>query len=171
MEDTDSLRREIRTFLERAPKPEGLRNYGPTPTASDVAPGRVWHRYLAEHGYVCLHWPREYGGAEASLAFQAVFAEECAHAGVPRQVSIAGPDLVGPVLIKFGTAAQKASHLAPIRTGDHVWTRARRKRSAKTTAPRASFRPIDRTAADRHGVDLPHSARAPSDGRRARLRT
>jgi len=121
VEDTDSLRREIRTFLERAPKPEGLRNYGPTPTASDVAPGRVWHRYLAEHGYVCLHWPREYGGAEASLAFQAVFAEECAHAGVPRQVSIAGPDLVGPVLIKFGTAAQKASHLAPIRTGDHVW--------------------------------------------------
>jgi alkylation response protein AidB-like acyl-CoA dehydrogenase len=119
--DTDTLRREIRTFLESAPKPLGLRNYGPTPTASDIEPGRVWQRYLAEHGYACLHWPREYGGADASLAFQAAFAEECARASLPRQVSIAGPDLVGPVLIKFGTDNQKATYLEPIRTGDDVW--------------------------------------------------
>jgi alkylation response protein AidB-like acyl-CoA dehydrogenase len=121
MDDIDTLRREIRAFLHAAPKPPGLRNYGQTPTASDVEPGRLWHRYLAEHGYTCLHWPREYGGAEAAVAFQAVFAEECARAGVPRQVSIAGPDLVGPVLIKFGTDQQKASYLEPIRTGEHVW--------------------------------------------------
>lgn len=121
MTDIDILRREIRTFLESAPKPLGLRNYGPTPTASDVEPGRVWHRYLADHGYACLHWPREYGGADAPLALQAVFAEECARARLPRQVSIAGPDLVGPVLIRFGTDLQKARYLEPIRTGDHVW--------------------------------------------------
>lgn len=121
MEDTDALRREIRSFLERAPRPQGLRNYGPTPTASDVGPGRAWQHYLADHGYACLHWPREYGGSAASVAFQAVWAEECAHAGVPRQVSIAGPDLVGPVLIEFGNEGQKARHLEPIRTGDHVW--------------------------------------------------
>lgn len=119
--DINALRQQIRAFLERAPKPTGLRNYGQTPTASDVEPGRQWHRHLAEHGYACLHWPREYGGADASLTFQAVFAEECARAGVPRQVSIAGPDLVGPVLIKFGTDAQKATYLEPIRTGAHVW--------------------------------------------------
>jgi alkylation response protein AidB-like acyl-CoA dehydrogenase len=121
MTDVNTVRREIRAFLEAAPKPDGLRNYGQTPTATDVEPGRIWHRYLAEHGYACLHWPREYGGADASVAMQAVFAEECAHAGVPRQVSIAGPDLVGPVLIKFGTDQQKATYLKPIRTGDHVW--------------------------------------------------
>jgi alkylation response protein AidB-like acyl-CoA dehydrogenase len=120
-DDTDELRREIRGFLEQAPRPSGLRNYGQTPTASDVGPGRAWQRYLADHGYACLHWPRDYGGADASVAFQAVFAEECAHAGVPRQVSIAGPDLVGPVLISYGTDAQKATYLEPIRTGEHVW--------------------------------------------------
>lgn len=121
IDDIDAMRREIRAFLERAPKPLGLRNYGPTPTAADVEPGRQWQRYLAEHGYACLHWPREHGGSNAPLAFQAVFAEECGRAGVPRQVSIAGPDLVGPVLIKFGTDKQKASYLESIRTGDHVW--------------------------------------------------
>jgi alkylation response protein AidB-like acyl-CoA dehydrogenase len=122
VEDIDALRAEFREFLERAPKPAGLRNYGPTPTADDVEPGRVWHRYLADHGYTCLHWPLEFGGAAATVAYQAMFAEECARAGVPRQLNITGPDLVGPVLIKFGTDEQKARYLDGIRRGDDVWT-------------------------------------------------
>jgi alkylation response protein AidB-like acyl-CoA dehydrogenase len=122
MEDADALRAQIREFLDGATKPEGLRNYGPTPAPSDVEPGRPWHRYLAEHGYVCLHWPVEYGGADASAMFQAIFAEECARADVPRQLGIAGIDLVGPILIKFGTDEQKSRYLEPIRLGDDIWT-------------------------------------------------
>jgi len=119
--DIKDARAEIRAFLDQAPKPPGLRDYGPTPTATDVEPGLRWHRYLAEHGYTCLHWPTEFGGANATVLFQATFAEECAHAGVPRQFSIFGPDLVGPVLIRYGSAAQKSAHLEAIRTGEHVW--------------------------------------------------
>ncbi|MDT5389095.1 MAG: hypothetical protein QOE04_2736 [Mycobacterium sp.] len=122
VEDTDALRAEFREFLDGAPKPVGLRNYGPTPTADDVEPGRAWHRQLADHGYTCLHWPREFGGAAATVAYQAVFAEECARAGVPRQLNITGADLVGPVLIKFGSQEQKDRYLEPIRLGDAVWT-------------------------------------------------
>ena len=122
VEDVDALRVEFRQFLDSVPKPAGLRNYGPTPTAEDVEPGRQWHRRLADHGYTCLHWPREFGGAAATVAHQAIFAEECARAGVPRQLNITGADLVGPVLIKFGTAAQKDRYLEPIRLGDDVWT-------------------------------------------------
>ncbi|MEB3065118.1 acyl-CoA dehydrogenase family protein [Mycolicibacter sp. MYC101] len=120
-EDINALRAQIRAFLETAPKPAGLRNYGPTPTADDVGPGQQWHRYLADHSYTCLHWPREFGGPDATVAFQAVFAEECARAGVPRQLNITGADLVGPVLIKFGTDKQKARFLEPIRVGDNLW--------------------------------------------------
>ncbi|MDT5078012.1 MAG: hypothetical protein QOJ80_2649 [Mycobacterium sp.] len=122
VEDIDALRAEFRSFLADAPKPPGLRNYGPTPTAEDVEPGRAWHRYLADHGYTCLHWPLEFGGAAATVAYQAVFAEECARGGVPRQLNITGADLVGPVLIKFGTQQQKDRYLEPIRLGDAVWT-------------------------------------------------
>ena len=122
MADIDALRAQFREFLDGAPKPPGLRNYGPTPTADDVEPGRQWHRHLADHGYTCLHWPREFGGAAATVAYQAVFAEECARAGVPRQLNITGGDLVGPVLIKFGTQEQKERYLEPIRLGDAVWT-------------------------------------------------
>ena len=121
VEDVDALRAEFRRFLEAAPKPAGLRNYGPTPTAEDVGPGRQWHRYLADHGYTCLHWPREFGGAAATVAYQAAFAEECARADVPRQLNITGADLVGPVLIKFGSPEQQKRYLEPIRTGGDVW--------------------------------------------------
>jgi alkylation response protein AidB-like acyl-CoA dehydrogenase len=121
-EDSAGFRAEIREFLEAAPKPEGLRNYGPTPTVADVEPGRIWHRYLAEHGYACLHWPKEYGGQDASVARQAIFAEECARAGVPRQLAIAAIDLVGPIIIKFGSDQQKSLFLEPIRLGDDIWT-------------------------------------------------
>ncbi len=122
MEDGEQLRAEVRRFLEGAPRPAGLRDYGATPTAEDVGPGRQWHRYLAEHGYTCLHWPRAYGGAEASVLFQSVFAEECARADVPRQLNITSADLVGPVLIKFGTAQQRSRFLEPIRLGDEIWS-------------------------------------------------
>lgn len=121
-EDVAALRSQIHSFLESAPRPAGLRNYGPTPTVDDVGPGRAWHKHLAKHGYVCLHWPVEFGGADASVAFQAIFAEECARAGVPRQLGITAIDLVGPVLIKFGTDEQRARYLEPIRLGDDIWT-------------------------------------------------
>ncbi|CAN5424784.1 acyl-CoA dehydrogenase family protein [soil metagenome] len=116
------VRAEIRAFLQAAPRPDGLRNYGPTPTDADVGPGRSWHRYLADHGYACLHWPREYGGQDVPVSYQAIFAEECARAGVPRQLGITAIDLVGPVLIKFGSEQQKQRYLEPIRLGDDVWT-------------------------------------------------
>ncbi|EHI12451.1 acyl-CoA dehydrogenase family protein [Mycolicibacterium thermoresistibile] len=121
-EDIEELRAQFREFLANAPKPQGLRNYGPTPTADDIAPGRAWHKFLAANGYVCLHWPVRHGGADASVAFQATFAEECARAAVPRQLAITAIDLVGPVLIEFGTEEQKARYLEPIRLGDDIWT-------------------------------------------------
>jgi alkylation response protein AidB-like acyl-CoA dehydrogenase len=121
-EDSATIRSQIRSFLENAPKPAGLRNYGATPTADDIESGRVWHKYLVEHGYACLHWPVEYGGAGASVACQAIFADECARHGVPRQLAITAIDLVGPVLIEFGSEEQRTRHLEPIRLGEHVWT-------------------------------------------------
>ncbi|WP_344418190.1 acyl-CoA dehydrogenase family protein [Pseudonocardia ailaonensis] len=108
-------------FLETAPRPAGLHDYGPTPSHGDVRAGRDWQATLAEHGYACLHWPAEHGGPDASVADQAAFAEECARAGVPRQLSMVGPDLVGPVLMRFGTPAQQQRHLARIRDGRDLW--------------------------------------------------
>jgi alkylation response protein AidB-like acyl-CoA dehydrogenase len=50
-----------------------------------------------------------------------VFAEECAQAGVPRQLNIVGPDLVGPVLLAHGSDPQRQNWLPRIRSGDDLW--------------------------------------------------
>ena len=121
MTTPESFRAEVRAWLAGAPRPAGLHDYGPTPTPDDIDAGRAWQGMLAEAGYACLHWPAEHGGREASVAEQAAFAEECALADVPRQFHLVGPDLAGPVLMAFGSSAQKESLLEPIRTGEHLW--------------------------------------------------
>jgi alkylation response protein AidB-like acyl-CoA dehydrogenase len=115
------FRAEARSWLASVAKPDGLRDYGPTPTAQDVPAGRAWQQTLAAAGYACLHWPARWGGRDADVAEQAAFAEEAAHAGVPRQLNIVGPDLVGPVLMAFGSDAQRERFLPRILTGDDMW--------------------------------------------------
>jgi alkylation response protein AidB-like acyl-CoA dehydrogenase len=116
-----SWREQVRQFLATVERPPGLRDYGATPAAADVCAGRAWQAVLAEQGYACLHWPVALGGGAASVAEQAEFAEECALAGVPRQLGIVGPDLVGPVIMRFGTEDQRVRLLPPIRDGRHLW--------------------------------------------------
>jgi len=116
-----AFRAEVRAWLATAPRPRGLRDYGGTPEVADVPAGRQWHRTLAEAGYVCMHWPVEHGGRDASVLEQAILAEEAAEAGVPRQLNIVGPDLAGPVIMRFGTPAQHEMYLPGIRRGDALW--------------------------------------------------
>ncbi|MDV6264740.1 acyl-CoA dehydrogenase family protein [Rhodococcoides yunnanense] len=117
----EGFRQEVRSWLASAKRPEGLRAYGGTPDAADVAPGRKWHRTLAEAGYACLHWPTEFGGRAATAMEQAIFAEEAAKAGVPTQLGMVGPNLAGPVIMQYGTAEQKSEYLPPIISGEHLW--------------------------------------------------
>ena len=82
---------------------------------------RRWERVLAEGGWTCLGWPVEYGGRGASMTQQVIFNEEYARAAAPGRVSILGEGLLGPTLIHYGTPAQKARFLPPIREGTELW--------------------------------------------------
>jgi alkylation response protein AidB-like acyl-CoA dehydrogenase len=115
------FRAEARAWLAAVDRPAGLRDYGATPTADDLSAGRAWQRLLADAGYACLHWPARWGGRDASVADQAAFAEEAARAGLPRQFSLISADLVGPVLMAYGSEVQQERHLPRIRTGEDIW--------------------------------------------------
>ena len=117
----DEFRRSLRAWLATTPRPPGLRDYGATPTAEDVPGARCWQRLLHDGGWAGLSWPRENGGRAASVAEQAAFAEEMATAGVPRQLNLVGLELAGPMIIRFGTAEQKARFLPPLLAGEEIW--------------------------------------------------
>jgi alkylation response protein AidB-like acyl-CoA dehydrogenase len=82
---------------------------------------RGWQRELAGGGWVGIQWPRAHGGRGAGLKEQIIFTEEMARARAPEILDPVSVNIVGPTLIRFGTPAQQARWLPPIRPADEIW--------------------------------------------------
>ena len=82
---------------------------------------KEWEQHLGEHGWSCIGWPKEWGGRDATLAQQVIFAEEYARAGVPGRVNHIGIELAGPTLLTFGTEEQKQRFLPGIAAGKTIF--------------------------------------------------
>src|SRR2546425_277615 len=65
-----------------------------------------WHKTLAKKGWVAPHWPKEWGGTDWTVVQRYIFEEECGAAGAPPIVPF-GVRMCAPVLLRFGTDAQK----------------------------------------------------------------
>jgi alkylation response protein AidB-like acyl-CoA dehydrogenase len=79
-----------------------------------------WYHMLSRKGWVAPHWPRLHGGMGATLNEQIIMTEELARIGAP-QLPAQGLNHIGPILMEFGTDAQKAQHLPPIIAGTVIW--------------------------------------------------
>ncbi|PLP98461.1 acyl-CoA dehydrogenase family protein [Cupriavidus pauculus] len=79
-----------------------------------------WQARLRERGWLVPLWPREWGGTGWSAIERFIFETECALAGAPL-VHPMGVRLVGPVILQYGTDAQKALYLPRILSGDDYW--------------------------------------------------
>jgi alkylation response protein AidB-like acyl-CoA dehydrogenase len=82
---------------------------------------KVWEQKLAEGGWTCVGWPREYGGRGCTIEQQVIFFEEYARAGAPGRVGHIGEGLAGPTIIAFGTEEQKKKYLPGIVAGTQLW--------------------------------------------------
>ena len=82
---------------------------------------KAWERKLAEGGWTCIGWPREYGGRGASIEQQVIFHEEYARAGGPGRMGHIGEGLTGPTLIAFGSEEQQQRFLPGILAGTEYW--------------------------------------------------
>ena len=79
-----------------------------------------WHRILARQGWVAPAWAAQWGGNDWTPVQRYIFDEECGYAGSPPLVPF-GLAMCGPVLIRFGTEAQKARFLPRIYHGEDFW--------------------------------------------------
>jgi len=82
---------------------------------------KEWEQHLGENGWSCIGWPKQWGGRDATLAQQVIFAEEYARAGVPGRVNHIGIELAGPTILTFGTDEQKARFLPGIAAGKTIF--------------------------------------------------
>src|SRR4051812_6295322 len=108
----------VRQWLE-ANRPEGLEGLDAERLAFTRGDPKVraWTDKLAAAGYVCVAWPKEFGGRGLTGVEVAVMNEEFARAGVPRVTRGMGEWLVGPSIIVWGTDEQKAYFLPRIVAG------------------------------------------------------
>ncbi|MGI9328526.1 MAG: acyl-CoA dehydrogenase family protein [Pseudomonadales bacterium] len=79
-----------------------------------------WTRVLNARGWAAPNWPAEHGGTDWTLVQRQIFDTQCrlAHAPV---LSGFGFNMVGPAIIRYGTAEQQAQFLPATRNADLWW--------------------------------------------------
>ncbi|MGD9943229.1 MAG: acyl-CoA dehydrogenase family protein [Burkholderiaceae bacterium] len=102
---TPEIRRGTRLNVCAAPEPDIV---------------RPWHQALHRQGWAAPAWPVEHGGTGWTPIQRYLFDLECARAGAPLPNQM-GLRLVGPVIMKFGSPAQKQRFLPRILSAEDFW--------------------------------------------------
>ncbi len=110
----DETRRRIRDFIatELADLPPRLRARSWTGFDAEFS------RKLGAAGFIGMTWPREYGGQALSSLQRYVVLEELLAAGAPVAAHWIADRQSGPLLLKFGSPAQRAEILPRIAAGE-----------------------------------------------------
>jgi alkylation response protein AidB-like acyl-CoA dehydrogenase len=117
--DDLAFRDQVRAFLE-AELPQDLQHKVLNHLRLSKDDYVRWHRILARQGWVAPGWPKEYGGPGWTAAQRHIFEEECARAGTPPIMPF-GVNMVAPVIMAFGSQAQKDHYLPRILSCEDWW--------------------------------------------------
>ncbi|HEC08878.1 MAG TPA: acyl-CoA dehydrogenase [Acidimicrobiales bacterium] len=111
-----SLADEVREFVDEATVDTGRFD-----DSWVMARSREFDRRLAARGWLGMTWPREYGGGERSDLERFVVLETLLTAGAPVTGAWFPDRQIGPVLLQYGTEAQKQRWLPEISRGESAW--------------------------------------------------
>jgi len=114
-----AFRDEVRTFMRTA-LPADIRSKlveGRRLKKDDIV---NWQRILNAKGWAVPHWPAEWGGRNWTPTQSYIFLEELQQAPAPPPLGF-GVTMVGPVIIAFGSEAQKKRFLPRIANLDDWW--------------------------------------------------
>ncbi|MGE4431290.1 MAG: acyl-CoA dehydrogenase [Sphingobium sp.] len=116
-----AFRAEVRAFLAEALTPDiRARVDGQAGFICEPDLHRDWQAILMAKGWDVPLWPVEHGGTGWTATQRYIFQSELAAAGAPFGAGM-GINLCAPVLIAFGTDAQKSHFLPRIRSGADYW--------------------------------------------------
>jgi alkylation response protein AidB-like acyl-CoA dehydrogenase len=122
--DEEAFRTEVRGWLAASLAGDfaPLVGSGGPGREHEFVPERMaWERLLGDSGWIGLGWPEADGGRGLPWGHEVIFYEEYARAGAPARVGHIGEQLLGPTLLMFGTAEQRARFLPGILAGAELW--------------------------------------------------
>ena len=110
----EALRAEVREFLHRElghlPPVRQARSWGGW--------DREFSRKMGARGWIGMTWPKRYGGHERSALERYVVLEEMLAAGAPVSAHWVADRQSGPLLLRFGTEAQRERFLPAMARGE-----------------------------------------------------
>jgi alkylation response protein AidB-like acyl-CoA dehydrogenase len=118
-EDAEELRSRLRSLIAEEIPEDFHGAFGTEPETRAISDR--FCRRLGDEGLLTINWPREYGGSGRDLWSQAVVREEMWAHHEPRGPQYMGLNWVGPVIMRYGTEAQKEQLLPEIAAGDARW--------------------------------------------------
>ncbi len=128
MQNLDTFRAETRAWFEancpasmRTPMPEDEVVWGGRRAVFKNPEAKLWLDRMAAKGWTVPTWPREYGGGGLSSGEGQVLAEEMRRLNCRAPLTSFGIWMLGPVLLEYGTEAQKREHLPKIARGEIRW--------------------------------------------------
>ena len=110
----EALRPQIREFLAHALAGQPVLQRAKSWLGFDLE----FTKKLAERGWIGMTWPKEYGGGEKTAFERHVVVEELVAAGAPVMAHWIADRQSGPLILRFGTEAQKRKYLPPITRGE-----------------------------------------------------
>jgi alkylation response protein AidB-like acyl-CoA dehydrogenase len=106
------IRAAVRGICERLGGPEYHRRI----VANDESPTELWNA-LAEKGYLGVNLPEQYGGGGLGMHALQMVGEEISAAGCSLLLIVVSPAIVGSIITRHGTEAQREQWLPGISAG------------------------------------------------------
>lgn len=113
-DSTVALRRDVRAFLTSSLSDISAVQKSETWTGMDAQ----FSAKLGAAGWIGMTWPKQYGGREASFLERYVVLEELLAAGAPVALHWIADRQSGPLILRYGTEAQRQTLLPAIARGE-----------------------------------------------------
>ena len=125
MPDVREFREETRAWLNTN-CPIGARGTGQVHSGSSKIPitntdTELWLERMANKGWTCPTWKKEYGGGGLNTTEYMILLEEMRAINARPPLMNRGTSMVGPTIVEFGNEEQKLRLLPMIARGEGAW--------------------------------------------------
>jgi len=112
--ETEALRVDVREFLRESLGDRAPQRRAPSWSGFD----RAFSRRVGARGWIGMTWPKRYGGHERTFLERYIVLEEMLAAGAPVGAHWIADRQSGPLLLRFGTEAQRERFLPAVTRGE-----------------------------------------------------